>query len=298
MMGDVAGIRTVYSTALEYTHDDGRVHPSVATLQASGRWSVQKPGLTVFGKRGGRVIERGIFTASSPEHRLFAIDLSQIDARAIAVHSQDAGYMSLFTPGRDAHEIVARMVWGDAAYDANPKGLRQTVKAITHGLPYGMGVPKLATSAGVEEAVAQGVVDTMNERFPRLQAWKDEVREQAATGAPLDNGFGRMMLPDPERAYTQGVALMGQGTARDLMMECLLRLPDDLARCLRAQVHDEAIFECHVDDLDEVRREVERAFNFEWCPPTLPARAADPDRGRGRARAASAGAIATDRDAR
>jgi P4 family phage/plasmid primase-like protien len=270
MMGDVAGVRTVYSTALEHLHADGRVHPQVATLQASGRWSVTKPGLTVFGKRGDRVIERAVFTASSPDHRLFAIDLSQIDARAIAVHSQDHAYMALFEPGLDAHEIVARMVWGDAAYDANPKGLRQTVKAITHGLPYGMGVPKLAVNAKVDEAVAQGVVDTMNERFPRLQAWKDEVREVAATGAPLDNGFGRMMLPDPERAYTQGVALMGQGTARDLMMECLLRLPDELARCLRAQVHDEAVFECHVDDLDEVRREVEAAFNFEWCPPTLP----------------------------
>jgi DNA polymerase I len=241
------------------------VHPEVATFQASGRWSVRKPGLTVFGKRNGRHVERAVFRAA-PGNALFAIDLSQIDSRSIAVHSQDHAYLDLFRPGLDAHEIVARMVWGDAAYDASPKILRDRVKAITHGLPYGMGLEKLVETTKVPEAEAQRVIDTMNERFPRLQAWKDEVREEAASGE-LDNGFGRIMMCEPSRAFTQGPALMGQGTARDLMMECLLNLPDFCVRMLRAQVHDEAVFEVPLALADQIVPRIEQAFNFEWAPP-------------------------------
>jgi DNA polymerase-1 len=264
LVADVNGVRTVYGTALEALRGDGRVHPEVATFQASGRWSVRKPGLTVFGKRNGRHIERAVFTAA-PGNALFAIDLSQIDSRSIAVHSQDHAYLDLFKPGLDAHEIVARMVWGDAAYDADRKTLRDRVKAITHGLPYGMGLEKLVATTKVPEVEARRVIDTMNERFPRLQAWKDEIREQAA-GGQLDNGFGRIMMCEPTRAFTQGPALMGQSTARDLMMECLLNLPDFLIRMLRAQVHDEAVFEVPLELADQIVPRIEQAFNFPWAP--------------------------------
>lgn len=264
LVADVNGVRTVYGTALDALRSDGRVHPEVATFQASGRWSVRKPGLTVFGKRGGKVIERAVFRAA-PGNALFAIDLSQIDSRAIAVHSQDHAYLDLFLPGRDAHEIVARMVWGNAAYDADRKTLRDRVKAITHGLPYGMGLEKLVATTKVPEAEAQRVIDTMNERFPRLQAWKDEIRAQAESGE-LDNGFGRIMKCEPSRAYTQGPALMGQGTARDLMMQALLNLPDFIVPMLRAQVHDEAVFEVPLALAGEIVPRIERAFNFEWAP--------------------------------
>ena len=273
-VADIAGVRTVYGTALEALRRDGRVHPEVVTFQASGRWSVRKPGLTVFGKRGGKVIERAVFTATDPDHVLMAIDLSQIDSRSIAVHSQDPAYLALFTPGLDAHEIVARMVWGDGAYDAEPKRLRDTVKGITHGLPYGMGIPKLAAHAKVPESTAERVVATMSERFPRLQTWKAEVREQASSqGAILDNGFGRLMMVDHVRAYTQAPALMGQGTARDLMMQCLLNVADAdprVIRMLRIQVHDEAVFEFPRADAEELRHLVEHAFTFDWAPPGAP----------------------------
>lgn len=267
VVADVAGVRTVYGTALEHLHGDGRVHPEVATFQASGRWSVRKPGLTVFGKRGGKVVERAVFTATDPTTALFAIDLSQIDARSIAVHSQDHAYLELFEPDRDAHEIMARLVWGDGSYDADPKTLRERVKAVTHGLPYGLGLTKLVATTGVPEDDAQRVIDTRRERFPRMIEWEAEIRATGEHTGWLDNGFGRMLRVDQRRAYTQSVALMGQSTARDLMMECLLRLPDDIAAMLVAQVHDEAVFEVPRAQAAEIVEIIRAAFNFEWAPP-------------------------------
>lgn len=264
LMGGVAAVRAVYGTALQYLGNDGRVHPTVATLQASGRWSVTKPGLTVFGKRGGRVVERGIFTAGGEpgpdsEFVLFTADFSQIDQRAVAVHSQDHAYMDLFAPGKDSHAEVAMRVWGD------PKR-RSDAKVVGHGWNYGMGLGKLAAEVGSEQ-VAREFDQAMRDQFPRLVAWREEVREQAAAQGWLDNGFGRRMPVDPDRAHTQAPALMGQGCARDLAMEALLAMDDDLVHHLRAFVHDEIVVECRRDEVDEIKHRIAAAMNFEWTPP-------------------------------
>ena len=271
VIADSAGIRTVYGTALEHLHDHGngvfKVHPSVATFQSSGRWSVTKPGLTVFGKRGGKVIERAVFQAA-PGNVLMAIDLSQVDARAVAGHCQDRAYMALFDPGRDSHELVARMVWGDGAYDADPKHYRFMAKAIGHGWNYGMGIQKIVNQAKVSEETARQFDQTMKQRFPQLVAWKDHVRGIAEKpGAYMDNGFGRLMRPVPERAYNQGPALMGQGTARDIMMDCLLNIDDrapSVIHMLRAQVHDEAIFELPESLAPQIKTFIEDCFTGEF----------------------------------
>jgi DNA polymerase-1 len=270
VVADSAGIRTVYGTALEHMkrHPDGtyKVHPQVATFQASGRWSVTKPGLTVFGKRGGKVIERAVFTAA-PGNVLMAIDLSQVDARAVAGHCQDPAYMALFEPGRDSHMDVAEMVWGirDAEH-------RHMAKAIGHGWNYGMGIQKIVTQAGVPEETARQFNEAMKQKFPRLVAWKDEVRALAEQpGAYLDNGFGRLMRPNPERAYNQGPALYGQGTARDIMMDCLLKIDDfdaqhgtRIIHMLRAQVHDEAVFEIPEAKAGSYKTVIEHCFTGEF----------------------------------
>ena len=65
LMQTVTTTRTVYQTTQNHmvqdSNGDYRVHPLIKMVQASGRSSVTDPGLTVFGKRGGRHIERDIF---------------------------------------------------------------------------------------------------------------------------------------------------------------------------------------------------------------------------------------------
>ncbi|RTL65857.1 MAG: hypothetical protein EKK42_20135 [Pseudonocardiaceae bacterium] len=268
----LVGVRSVYDTAAKYLRPDGRVHPDVTFFQASGRSSITKPGLTVFGKRGGRKVERDVF-AASPGHVLLSADLSQVDARAVAAHSGDPAYIALFEPGKDSHILTAYMVWGRDVVEASDESrvyYRNKVKAITHGTTYGMGVPKLAASAGVPDSEAQRVVDTLREQFPGVERWKMQVREQAEAGEMLDNGFGRIMRPNPERAWTQGPALMGQGTARDILMEGIaVRMPLDVQRMIRGIVHDEVVVECPAADVEEVRQVVIDSMSFEWCPPWM-----------------------------
>ena len=259
LMAVVTGTRTVYQTAQACLCPDGRVHPSVSMRQASGRSSTTNPGLTVFGKHGGRHVERDIFVPDEG-FVLMSFDLSQVDMRAVAGHSQDPAYMALFEPGRDAHAEIAARVFGDPHGGHCPKDceLRQAAKSRGHGWNYGMG-PERMIRDGVAPDVAYGFDNGMRAEFGILCAWREGIRARAAAGEILDNGFGRHMKADPARAHTVGPALMGQGPAADILKEWMLACPRELDRYRLITVHDEQVFQFPEDSWEEMAREVVRA---------------------------------------
>jgi DNA polymerase-1 len=236
-VGSLLGIRTVYGTVERCLVGD-RVHPDITMFQASGRWSITEPGLTVMGKRGGKHVEREIFLPE-PGHVIISADLSQVDARAVAAWCQDPAYLELFEPGRDSPHRDRPGRLGDA-------GRREEAKVLGHGWNYGMGIAKLAAKIG-DEDTAREFDRAMKERYPGLVAWKQDVAAQADSGELLDNGFGRRLRTTPGFGWTQGPALMGQSAARDILMHGLLRMPRELYPYLRAVVHDEVVMSIPAD---------------------------------------------------
>jgi DNA polymerase-1 len=251
----IVGARSVYQTIMDNLCPDGRVHPKIGFTQATGRWSVTSPGLTVLGKRGGRHVERAVLLPD-PGEVLISVDLSQVDMRAVAGLSQDQGYIQMLM-SEDPHTELALALFGDA-------GKREIAKAVGHGWNYGESLKRISMENEIEPALVNRFDRSMRDRFGRLVEWREEVRALAESGALLDNGFGRMMRPDPQRAHTQGPALMGQGAARDLMMTGLLRLPTEILPMLRAQVHDEIVLSVPEADHVEIGRTVVAALSFEW----------------------------------
>lgn len=263
------GERTVYGTVLAHLVGD-RVHPYIGPDQASGRWSMKNPGLTVLGKRGGKARERAMMLADEGDV-LVAIDADQIDARMIAAMSQDPEYMKLFGPGIDLHSEVAFRVWPspaqhgpDCHMQVKPDCgcgvvrkchcvLRDRAKVFGHGWNYGMGPNSMAKNHGVDIEVAKTFDEGMQRGFPRLCAWKDETRQAAGVvgfgeEVPandsyriLHTAFGRPVRVERQRAYTQACAQVGQGSTRDGMAEAILKLDPWTRRRIRAIVHDEIV---------------------------------------------------------
>jgi len=257
LMEIVTKTRSVYGTASDCLCPDGRVHPVNSFRQASGRWSVTNPGLTVFGKHDGKHHERDIFLPDEG-HILMSFDLAQVDMRAIAGHCQDPAYMALFGFGpdgkpNDAHKENAAKI-----------GIsRQATKAISHGWNYGLGAKRMIAN-GLDPEKVYAFIAGMEANYPQLIAWREDIRARGKAGEILDNGFGRRMMCDPDRAYTVAPALLGQGGARDIMGEALLRLPREILPMLRVMVHDEILVSCLKRDALEVAREVQRAMTFMW----------------------------------
>lgn len=250
--------RTVYQTAETFRIGD-RVHPSIRPYQASGRWSVTKPGLTVYGKRKGKHVERRIFLPE-PGHSILAVDADQVDMRAIAGHSGDPGYIALFQGGRDPHTEIAIAVFGDASF-------REAAKPIGHGWNYGEGVNTMVKN-GADRDLAIQFDQMMHETYPKLVEWQADVRRIASRGDLLDNGFGRKMRADPRFAYTQAPALVGQGCTRDIIAEGLLRLPLEVWPMLRVIVHDEIVLSVPTNCFAEISEIVVNAMTFDLAEVT------------------------------
>lgn len=254
------GERTVYGTIQDHTVA-GRVHPYIGPDQASGRWSMKNPGLTVLGKRGGKARERAVILADSEDEVLVAIDADQVDARVIAAECQDPEYMKLFEPGTDLHSEVALRVFNRPecrAEMARNNGrcdceYRDRAKVFGHGFSYGLGANGMARQHGVDVDVAKRFIQGMTEAFPRLAAWKEEVRRAAGVlgfgeDPPADDTYrvlhtwaGRPVRVERNSAYTQATAMIGQGGTRDVMAEAVLRLPTATRRRVRAVIHDELV---------------------------------------------------------
>ena len=258
----VTTTRTVYQTALNYLAQDGRVHPKISMRQASGRWSVTQPGMTVYGKRDGKWVEREIFCAEAPgwggveEWCMITCDLSQVDMRALAGLSQDPGYMAMFDPGKDAHQILAD-TFGIQRDHAKPLG---------HGYNYGLGAKSMIRD-GHKPDIVWAFIRGMENNFPTLMRWREEVRDDGAAGKILDNGFGRKMRCDPRSAFTVAPALCGQGAARDITCTSLLRLMErhpDYLPYLRGHAHDEWIFCVPRDRAEVIGKNIKEALEWEW----------------------------------
>lgn len=278
------GERTVYGTLLDHMVN-GYVHPYVGPDQASGRWSMRNPGLTVMGKRGGKARERAVILADNDDEVLCAIDADQVDARVVAAECQDPAYMQLFGPGMDLHSEVAWRVWSSPTqhgpdcvpgFQARCKcERRDQAKVFGHGFSYGLGAKGMSLQHGVPIEVAYSFIQGMTEAFPRLAEWKEEVRQAAGVLAfgdrpPANDSYrvlhtwaGRPVRVEREDAYTQATAMLGQGGTRDVMAEAILRLPRQYRRRVRAVIHDEIVLSLPREGAQDVAQSIADGMAFD-----------------------------------
>lgn len=250
---------TPASTVKENLHGD-KVYPSIDAGQVTGRLSTTKPGMTVFGSRNERLLkQREMILPDSAAEALIAVDLSQIDARCMAAGSGDAAYAALFAPGRDAHTEMAIRVFGDAER-------RPDAKALGHAANYGMGAKGFAVDAGIPVMEAKKQLDRLHFEFPTLEYFKKHLRNHAKALGWVATGFGRRVAVDRAKAYTQAPAAYGQGTARDVFLEGVLNLPQEVLEMIRIFVHDEIVLSVPRDRAEEIKQTVMAAFNAVTLP--------------------------------
>ena len=234
-----------------------RVHTTFIQIgAATGRLATQNPGLQNIPIKTelGRAI-RNAFVADVG-YTLVAFDYSQIELRIAAWLSGDPGLTQIFKDGRDAHTEVASRVFhvkaGDVSYDQ-----RRVAKVINFGILYGMGVTALQQSLGTGRKEAQEFYNQYFEAFPRLAAYIDEVKADAARQGHTRTYFGRrryfdgIKSPIPYvRAAAERMAINApmQGTQADIVKLAMVRI-DELFKkekseaYLLLQVHDELVFE-------------------------------------------------------
>ncbi len=248
----------------------GRVHTSFNQAVAStGRLSSTDPNLQNIPIRtadGKRIREAFVAAAGAT---LISIDYSQIELRLMAHLSGDAGLLEAFARGDDVHRTTAAEVFG-CQPDKVTADQRRHAKAINFGLMYGMSAYGLARTLQIEVPQARAYIEQYFARYPKVQQFMEEARQQARDRRYVDTLFGRRVyLPDiqsnhrGQRQHAERAAINAplQGSAADIMKLAMIEVDAWLkssggGALMILQVHDELILEVPLAETERVLENV------------------------------------------
>jgi 5'-3' exonuclease len=287
---------------------DGRVHANVnQCATVTRRYSSSSPNLQQLPKRGDGVRFRGAFIPHRKDAVICSIDFSGQELRLMAGQSGDRNMMACYVGDKlkDIHSITASGAmasqWGkgfvselkekygqglegdDATYDlfirarksADPElhkkadDLRKTGKNVNFAAQFDAQAPKLADMLIIPLPEAQAFLDAKYAMFPRVETWKEEVRnELMSKGYVTTMMGGRRHLRtqigsdnkwERERAGRQGPNFKIQGSGAEMTKLAMGRvwqsgICQKLDMVFIAPIHDELVWSVSYDDaLESIR---------------------------------------------
>ena len=253
---------------------DGRLRTNfLQTGTTTGRMASKDPNIQnipVRSEHGKKI--RNAFVADKKK-KLLAFDYSQIELRLAAILSGDKKMIDAFKEGGDIHESVATHVFGVKPEDVT-KEMRAKAKTINFGILYGMGVSALQKNLKTDRKEAQEFYNSYFKTFDRLAEYLAETKEFAAENGFTETLFGRRRYFEGINSKLPFIKAMAermainapiQGTSADVLKIAMVRIDDYLEKnklkkkiTLIMQVHDELIYECDDDAIDEVAPEIKK----------------------------------------
>jgi DNA polymerase-1 len=254
----------------------GRVHTSYhQAVTATGRLSSTDPNLQNIPIRSeqGRKIRQAFIAPK--DHKIVAIDYSQIELRIMAHLSKDKGLVTAFSEGKDIHRATAAEIFA-IELDEVTTDQRRSAKAINFGLIYGMSAFGLAKQLNIGRQQAQEYQDKYFQRYPGVLTYMADTRQQAREQGFVETLYGRRLyLPDinakngmrKKAAERAAINAPMQGTAADIIKKAMLAVAawltekNDERIKMTMQVHDELIFEIHQDIVEETTAKLVELMN-------------------------------------
>jgi DNA polymerase-1 len=255
----------------------GRIHTSFnQTITATGRLSSSNPNLQNIPAKGemGKEI-RAAFIPEKKGWKILTADYSQIELRILAHLSGDKLMTKFFMEDKDIHKATAAEVFG-LDEDKVTKEMRDAAKTVNFGVIYGMSDFGLAKSLKIKRIEAGEYIKKYFEKHSGVKKFIDETIEQARKDGFVCTMLGRRRpMPDINnpnfniKSFAERTAINTpvQGTAADIIKVAMINISKGLkskgygGKGMRSkmilQVHDELVFECPADEVDQVKKIVE-----------------------------------------
>ena len=260
-------LKTTYVDALPLLvkKETGRVHTHFRqAFTVTGRLSSINPNLQnipIKTKRGKKV--RKAFIAK-PGCQLISADYSQIELRILAHLTEDKALCSAFENNVDIHKATASEMYQISVKKVD-EDLRRKAKAINFGLMYGQGPYTLSEALGVSVGEAKEIIDNYFKRFKRVKEYIEDVIKKASKTGYVETMFGRRRQIAEikssrfqSKKFGERVAVNTpiQGTASDVVKMAMVELRNSLYSSLLLQIHDELLFECPEELLEEETKQI------------------------------------------
>ncbi|XP_022657138.1 DNA polymerase theta-like isoform X3 [Varroa destructor] len=264
-----------------------RIYTSSSPYTATGRMALNEPNLQSmarnFNSAGEEILIRRGFIPM-PEGIILSADFSQLELRLLAHLSGDTVLCQMFSdPENDVFVHVAAR-WKRLQPDQVSSRQRQQAKELCYGIIYGKGVKSLSEDLGVTEEEGEIFLKNFHGTFPGIQKFTSEVISNCRQLGYIETMLGRRRylphIKSPKahlraKAERQAVNSTVQGSAADLLKNCLIEIDTELTRrfpesskphrsygastripirgaFIVMQLHDEIIFEVHESILPAV----------------------------------------------
>ena len=247
---------------------DGLIHTSYnQAVTATGRLSSNNPNLQNIPVRTaqGREIRRA-FVPRSPQYTLLAADYSQIELRIIAHLSQDPAMVADFNLGHDIHAATAAKVFHVPMNEVT-KEQRSRAKAVNFGIIYGMSAFGLAERMELSRSEAADIIKKYFEEYAGIKEYMNRSIALARERGYAETILGRRRyLRDINgansvvRGFAERNAINApiQGSSADMIKIAMIGIHKEMQRLkmqskMMLQVHDELVFDAHLDELDALK---------------------------------------------
>ena len=271
---NLAKIESTYLDGLkDYIREDGLIHTIYKqTLTRTGRLSSVEPNLQNIPVRNeeGRKVRKAFL----PQHDVFlSIDYSQIELRILAHLSGDEELIKAFNNDQDIHTKVAADIF-DISEDQVTKNQRRTAKAVIFGIVYGISGYGLGENLELKPSEAKKCIDKYLSLYPKVDEYMKHNIKYAYENGYVKTMFNRKRVIDELTNSNYMIRQSGermalntpiQGTASDIMKMAMIKVYEEMNKHnfkskIVMQVHDELIFDCYSDELDEVIKVAKEAM--------------------------------------
>ncbi|HLB27428.1 MAG TPA: DNA polymerase I [Dehalococcoidia bacterium] len=236
---------------------------------ATGRLSSSNPNLQNIPVRTalGEEVRRAFVARDvGPDPHLLSADYSQIELRIMAHITDDPALVEAFRRDEDIHAATASQVFGVPLAEVTPL-MRRRAKVFNFGVLYGLSEYGLSVREKIPREEAATFIRTYFEKYPGIKRYVEETVQETRRLGYAETLFGRRRyIPEinsgnfnvRQAAERAAINMPVQGTAADIIKIAMNRIQDELERrklrsLMTLQVHDELIFECPGDELEEVR---------------------------------------------
>ena len=261
--------------------DTKRIHTSfIQWGTATGRLSSRDPNLQNIPVRSelGKQI-RAAFVPQNPNNVILAVDYSQIELRMLAHLSGDEALIESYKEGIDIHARTAAAINRVSLEDVTAD-MRRDAKVVNFGVLYGMTAFRLSRDLKIPMAQAKSFIDGYFEMYQGVQKFIDDTKAAAHRDGYVETLSGRRRyiagIDSSDRMESQMAERMAvntpvQGSAADLIKIAMIRIQkrindENLPLRMMLQVHDELVFECPREQVEElsamVKSEMEGAMEL------------------------------------
>lgn len=262
--------KTWFENALNGRDSEGRVHPSINSIQArTARMSItgSVPAQT-FPAGTGYV--RSMFLAEEG-HVSVSIDFANMELRFLAAESRDPVMMDAFLNDKDLHQITADAAEVD----------RKTGKQANFLTVFGGGWKALMTNAGVTEEVARRTINAFNATYTWVGKLSKKLMAEARRYGYIYTVTGRRLPVDKSRAYA-ALNYYIQSGSRDITARAVINLDRaGFTPWIRLVIHDEIIFSFPKEHAEELTAQATKIMEFTVKDVLVPAEGEIGDRSWG-----------------